>query len=137
MEDPAAYQAYKPFEYWVEEQKEIPQKPDRERFISAWEEMQAEVHQIAVDHGWWKDNRPDGEIVALIHSELSECLEACRTGYPPDTHCPHHGNAEVELADAVIRIMDFSAARGWDIASALADKVAFNEGRPYKHGKSF
>ena len=34
----------------------------------------AEVHQNAVEHGWWDEERSFGEIIALCHSELSEAL---------------------------------------------------------------
>lgn len=37
------------------------------------------VHATAVDHGWWpKTGRNMGEMIALMHSELSEALEAWR-----------------------------------------------------------
>jgi len=128
---------FKAFKFWEEEQVETHHEIDRERFIAAWEEMQAEVHHIACEKGWWETDRSDGEIIALIHSELSEALEACRKGNPADKHIPQHKNVEVELADAVIRIMDFAGSRGFDIAMALVDKVEFNRSRPYKHGKIF
>lgn len=110
---------------------------DRERFISAWKEMQSEVHKIARSKGWWDTHRSDGEIIALIHSELSEALEACRKEYPADKHLPGRGNLEVELADAVIRIMDWADEMYIDLAGALVDKVEFNRSRPHKHGKMF
>jgi NTP pyrophosphatase (non-canonical NTP hydrolase) len=72
-----------------------------------------------------------------MHSELSEALEGARHGNPPDEHCPKHGSVAVELADCVIRIMDFAEGFGIDVAGALLDKVEFNLGRPYKHGKEF
>lgn len=129
---------YKPFEFWAEEQSETGHKIDKLRFIKAWEEMEAEVHNIAVSKGWWDSNRSDGEIIALIHSELSEALEACRSKTPlNDNHLPNLLSVEVELADAVIRIMDFSSSKGLDVAGALVEKVAYNRTRPYKHGKQF
>lgn len=135
---------FKPFKYWVEDEEctvFLPEKKvhviDRERFIKAWEEIQSEVHQIAVSKGWWDTDRSDGEIIALIHSELSEALEACRKEYPSDKHLPHRGNLEVELADAVIRIMDWAGEMGLDLCGSLLDKVEFNRSRPHKHGKIF
>ena len=41
-------------------------------------EFAAEVHKNAVDHGWWEGERTFPEIVALIHSEVSEALEEYR-----------------------------------------------------------
>lgn len=41
-----------------------------------------EVHQNAVDHGWWDSERTVSELVALIHSEWSEALEEYRANRP-------------------------------------------------------
>lgn len=41
-----------------------------------------EVHQNAVDHGWWDNERTMSELIALIHSEWSEALEEYRAGRP-------------------------------------------------------
>lgn len=96
-----------------------------------------DIHANAIAHGWWDDDRSDGEIIALIHGELSETLEALRCGNPVDEKLPIYNSATVELADVVIRCMDYATARGWDLASAIEDKHYYNVNRPYKHGKAF
>lgn len=96
-----------------------------------------DIHAWAKSKGFWDKERNDGELIALIHSELSEALEGLRKGNPPDKHCPEFSSVEVELADAVIRILDMSAARGYRIADAIKAKMNYNEGRPHKHGKEF
>ena len=45
-------------------------------------ELAAEIHQNAVEHGWWDEKRAFVEIIALIHSEWSEALEETRAGRP-------------------------------------------------------
>jgi len=70
-----------------------------------------EVNHIAIDKGWWEGERNEGELIALMHSELSEALEAIRKGNPPDDKIPEFTGVEAELADVIIRIMDFAAAK--------------------------
>lgn len=67
--------------------------------------------------------------IALIHSEISEALEGGRKD-KMDDHLPDRKSEEVELADAVIRIMDLAGARGLDLAGAIIEKLAYNQSRP-------
>ncbi len=105
----------------------------------------------AANKHWWTDLetgqhivRNKGEMLALIHSEISECLEGERKDLMDD-HIPHRRMAEVELADAVIRILDYCGAHGYDLQGAFDDKMAYNavredhkiETRKLKHGKKY
>lgn len=104
------------------------------RFVEAFADIADQVHATAVEKGWWDKDRNDGEALMLVVSELAEGLEALRRGNPPSDHIPDFSGIEEELADVVIRIMDLSMARGWNVAEAILAKARFNETRPHKHG---
>lgn len=93
------------------------------------------AYATATEAGWYTDPvtgqpiaRNFGEVVALMHSELSEALEADRKCLQDDK-LPHRDGREVEFADCIIRILDTAAALGLDVAGAWIEKNRYNSQR--------
>lgn len=104
--------------------------------------------------GWLAD---DAMKLALIHAEVSEALEALRDDYLPDDHLYLDEDGDLvydesvnedgdlrkpegvpaELADVIIRVLDYCGSRDIDIARAVREKMAYNATRPAMHGKKF
>jgi len=103
------------------------------------EALQQDIYANNVKAGWWTnlvtgELKPKGDIteilakLALVHSEVSECVEGVRKGLMDD-HLPHRPMAEVEAADAMIRLFDTAGHEGWDLAGAIREKLAYNAQR--------
>lgn len=118
---------------------------------STFEWLQKRILQQNINAGWWKMDesgqlvlRNKGETLMLIVSEIVEAFEGERKGLMDD-HLPHRKMPEVELADAIIRILDYAAAHGYDVGGALIEKWGYNvdradhklENREKEGGKKF
>lgn len=110
-------------------------------------------HWACLRSGWWQDletgesligRRNMGELLALVHSEVSEALQGHRKN-AMDEKLPHRKALEVELADAVIRIADIAGAHNLDVAGAIQEKLRYNatrddfkiENRKGENGKKY
>jgi hypothetical protein len=101
-------------------------------------DLRDESFRIADEHGWHDEPRTFGEIVALLHSEVSESLEDFRHGHAPtEVWLEKSGKPcgiPIELVDVIIRIFDAAGVYGIDLDDAYRVKTAYNRTRPYRHG---
>jgi NTP pyrophosphatase (non-canonical NTP hydrolase) len=144
-------------------------------------ELRDKIHTNAINHGFYNDEVAAVQVVtaagaeqtvsgvkhaffaqriALIHSELSESLEADRMNRHTDMEAfiantteddvfndtlPFDvafkafikGTVEEELADVIIRTLDLCGSLGIDIEKHIELKMKYNESREYKHGKNY
>jgi len=107
--------------------------------ISDW---QYEAHKLAREKGWWDEDRSIGDLLMLVTCEVAEAFEEYRKGHTPTEvyySTDKRGNPKpegipVELADVVIRIMDFCERYGIDLHSQIRDKMEYNTYRSHRHG---
>lgn len=92
-------------------------------------QLQSLAHDTAKTKGFWSTNRPLGVSLCLIHSEISEALEADRQG--------RFSKIGEELADAMIRIADLAEHMHINLQDEIERKMTKNMSRPHKHGKAY
>lgn len=127
-------------------------------FEQNWQSIQNQLHDQVAGKGFWNHAVLRGfsksgeatfaanpsiiyEKLALIHSEVSEAVEAARTGKAPGKNWYRESDGKpegvpAELADAMIRIFDLAAYLEIDLWAAIVEKDRFNRTRPFMHGKT-
>lgn len=116
--------------------------------------LSEEIHRNNIDKGFYDDEKNIGEMLALVHSEVSEALEADRinnyttygnlithldnggdfkTGF--EEHVKH--TFEDELADIMIRVMDLAKYKNINLEWHIEQKMKYNSMREHKHGKKY
>jgi NTP pyrophosphatase (non-canonical NTP hydrolase) len=101
---------------------------------ATFDELGREIIGINMANGWnvttpdsWADEAYKvPAVLALIHSEVSEALEAFRKDDPE--------NFAEEMADVVIRVLDCTHGLGIDLGMAVLEKLEVNRGRGHRHG---
>ena len=118
----------------------------RKRIVAA---MQTEILHVNIRNGWFETERTVGDDLALLHSEVSEALDAYREhGFDDATDTNTYGSHDdlaqnrlpkpegfgSELADVLIRLLDTCERRGVDLVTEYERKIAYNATRGHRHG---
>lgn len=93
--------------------------------------LQQDAWQIAEDNGFHDGERSRPKVLALIHTEVSEALEADRD---PETSDVEYAE---ELADIIIRVMDHAGEEDIDLQAYIEAKNQKNRTRDERHGKNY
>jgi NTP pyrophosphatase (non-canonical NTP hydrolase) len=122
---------------------------DQELVKQSATDLVGQCHMLAKSSGWWnglnsgmdltfdyeatrqgliEPSKNIGELLCLVHSEVSEAMEGARKKMMDDK-LPHRSMLEVELADALIRIFDMAGGLNLDVAGAIAEKLVYNASR--------
>ena len=116
-----------------------------------------QIHENNKEKGFYEDPRETGTLLMLVVSELSEALEADRHNrharridfelfYEKNTSEDQKkrgfelyikDSQEDEIADAIIRLLDYAGYKGIDLEWHIEQKLNYNKTRPYKHGKAY
>ena len=128
--------------------------------MAEFKQIQEVVHKLAIEKGWHSVEATLTERIMLVVTELAEAVESIRNEeaaiwqageskdpligehkvikvYPNSPSWQENRKPEgvlVELADAVIRIMDIAQSQCWDLENAIRVKHKYNATRPYRHG---
>lgn len=96
-------------------------------------ELQNKIHAQNKEMGWWDEPRPFDTFVCLFHSELSEAMEGDRKGLMDD-HLTKYPMFQVELADFVIRCLDWLGSERFGLWDSTIEEYNSDGSDPWSSG---
>lgn len=101
-------------------------------FLALFDKLCELSNNAAKTQGGWVDNPSAGEKLAIMHYQISQALQALRTGNHPSDKIPEFSSAELALADAIITIMDFAKNYNMRMGDALLARIKYYAALPAK-----
>lgn len=86
------------------------------------------AHDNAKQKGFYDKPKEFGTLMALIHSEVSEALEADRRGT---------NKVGEELADIIIKVADVAGYYNIDLEEEISKKMQYNQLRERLYGRAY
>lgn len=135
---------------WTGEQWAAVTDVDRRQVV---EDMTQEVWDFLQDKGWLDTNHSFSELMVLLHTEISEAVEAYRkwgmethdvvvfyapdpeTGYPGAGGVPKPEGVGPEMADLLVRLLHTCRRLNVDLVEEFRRVMEHNRQRPFRHGK--
>ena len=99
-----------------------------------------EVHAAVFEKGFYENTDPTNVYeqlgrIDLIHEEVAEITRAVRKGDAPSEKINGFTEREEEVADSIIRLLDYAGWNNLNVGGAIVAKLAHNRTRPHKHGR--
>ncbi len=104
-----------------------------------FDELAAEIHPVNVEKGFWdKPVMMDKYVakLALIHSEVTEVLEALRKSQGSDKVTEEFADIFIRSLDLYGTLVDAGEADS-GLYQVMLDKMEVNKNRPAKHGNKW
>ena len=111
--------------------------------------LRDEIHNLAKEKGFWNKPRETGTMLMLMVSEIAEAMEADRKDRYAKPQLLDESNfvesfeqnvkdtLEDEMADTIVRVLDFCGAQNIDIDWHIKKKLQYNATRAKMHGKKY
>lgn len=106
-------------------------------------ELAKKCQEISNSKGFHTDWDNINTKLLLVVVEIAEATEEIRAGRREVWYSTSKDGRQkpegfpIEIADAVIRLFELSSSLGIDLDAAYAEKMAYNQGREFRHGKLY
>jgi NTP pyrophosphatase (non-canonical NTP hydrolase) len=124
------------YEMSHEEIEEHVAKLMKEQITDPFDDLAKEIHPTNVEKGFWSEPVMMDKYaakLALIHSEVTEVLEALRKSQGPEKVTEEFADIFIRCFDLYGTLVEAGEADPW-LYDVMREKMKANKERPVKHG---